>query len=438
MNISDSFKKDLLARRCKKPGQYKKEIERMEKRKYNSISSIDETRKVFVKNWLTFANVELSEYGSNWYVIYSNIYNNNEPSHYHFCDLEYCDYQLVGEDEYDGSFENVKPDRERIPETIYGHTCDFRTTLLSEGLIKRLDAIITKGDLPARGRFGVSSWLRKKDDIIPEDRMITFWMSYLKSFIPVVVVDEETMAKHDGNYCDPNEPGEGSIKPLAIYFPNSDFTPGPCIAICLDRVKKTAGYLEDLLKNDESLKYLVENLEENLCIIVLLHELAHAIMDPTNDLEIEVKVEKDEKGENQISQPTYIFGKKKVDNLKLETEEGEKGRFAMEESLANMIMLRYCELQEDSNLFEIAKVFVGRQTISYRFGLKQFEAADGPSKIDWSKWREAKSKNKINEKNLNEWNKLVVKYKKEDVKYSVSDYNDIFKENTEEENSKEE
>ena len=136
---------------------------------------------------------------------------------------------------------------------------------------------------------------------------------------------------------------------------------------------------------------------------------------------------------------SYIF----VKNDKVELDIFKKninvrrGHFAMEESLANMIMLRYCEryceLHKGSKLLREAKKFVRHQTISYRFGLKQFEAADGPLKIDWNKWRDAKSgKLGLDPNKLANWNsEFVVKGNP----YSVSDYNDIFV-NTEEENSK--
>ena len=349
-----------------------------------------------IGDWLDFANVDSETQYYN-YTIKPETYQ----SPYYYL-RKAIDYEEIKE--Y-GCAKAATPTF--IPDTIYYHTYNFMGGL-SDKLIKDLDAIITKGDMPDCGRFGVSSWLRKKDDIIPEDRMITFWMSYLKSFIPVVVVDERTMAKHDDDNRDPNEPEEnqGKNKILALYLSKSELFAGPCIAICLERIKKNAVNLK--------ISY------RNLCIIVLLHELAHAIMDYTNDLG---KIESDD-GES------YIFVKKEEVELDIfkKNINVRRGHFAMEESLANMIMLRYCEcyceLHKGSKLLREAKKFVRHQTISYRFGLKQFEAADVPLKIDWNKWRDAKSgKLGLDPNKLANWNsEFVVKGNP----YSVSDYNKIF------------
>lgn len=380
---------------------------REDKRKYKSISS---TEMGNPGDWLAFANVvfTLDLYNLYNYKIVSEKYQ----SPYYYLRSDVKDYSVI---KYI-SAEDVKPDPDQILKNIYLPTYNFMGGLPGK-LIERLDEIITIGDMPARGSFGVSSWLKKGGEIHEEDRMITFWMSYLKSWIPVVVVDEETMSKHDDNYCDPNEHegNQGKNEILGLYLSKSELFAGPCIAICLERIKKNAEELNITF--------------EDLCIIVLLHEMAHAIMDPTNDLKcISIK----------NFQSAYTFGKKEEVELEIFTKNSlltRKGHFAMEESLANMIMLRYCELQEDSNLLEVAKKFVGHQSRSYRFGLKQFEAADG--KIDWSKWRDAKSgKLGLDPHKLKDWNYKFVVY--EDPTYSVSDYNDIFKENTEEENSKEE
>lgn len=368
---------------------------REDKRKYRPVSSFSKILEDGIREWLTIANVEIPNSGS-CYSYSINDWEYKSP-YYHFCNLEDCCYGYKGKEGCDNFPKNVEPDRDSIPKTIYAHTYNFMDGL-PDDLIKRLDAIITKGDLPGKGSFGVSSWLRKKDNIIPEDRVITFWMSYLKSFIPVVVVDKRTMKKHDLP--------ENEI--LALYLSKSELFAGPCIAICKERIMETA---EDL-----------EIPFEDLCIIVLLQQLAYAIMDSTivfyEEEDNKFKLEK--KAEVELE----VFKKNSF---------AKKYRFALEEFLANMIMLRYCQLQEDSNLFEIAKVFVGKQSPNYKFVLEKFEAIK--DQIYWSKWRKAKSGNLgINPNGLEDWYNTF--FDKEDVEGMVSVYNDIFV-NTEEENSKE-
>lgn len=375
----------------------------------NPSSSISRIEKDNTNYWLAYANVNPLNS--------SNVYIMN-PLNYmlrnYYLRPEGAQYWLYKEG-YDKLAKNVTPDLNSIPGTIYPHTCSYYKNYLSEYLINILDSMITIGDMPDKGSFGVSSWLKKGGDIQLEDRMITFWMSYLKSWIPVVVVDEETMSKHDVDYCDPNEPEGNHLEILGLYLPKSELYKVPCIVICLERIKKSA----------ENLKISYRN----LCIIVLLHELAHAIMDYTNDLG---KIESDD-GESY----TFVKNDKVELDIFKKNNNVRRAHFAMEESLANMIMLRYCKcyckLHKGSKLLREAKIFVGQQSRSYRFGLKQFEAAGG--EIDWSKWRDAKSGTFVLDPNkLATWNSKFVVI---EAPYSVSEYNKIFKENIKEENSKE-
>lgn len=57
---------------------------------------------------------------------------------------------------------------------------------------------------------------------------------------------------------------------------------------------------------------------------------------------------------------------------------------AMEESLANMIVLKWLKSFDDCK-FEQAKIFIeNKQPAIYQFGIHQYEAG-----VDWKKWRES-------------------------------------------------
>lgn len=115
---------------------------------------------------------------------------------------------------------------------------------------------------------------------------------------------------------------------------------GPHIVLCPERI--------------ENCKDLTEQV---LYLKVLIHELAHAMMD-----------------KSQIALNS-LFSR------------------AMEESLANMITLQWFDAFNKSNYNKV-KSFMESQLIFYEFGINQFEAG-----VDWTKWRDSKKKHKL----LKEW-----------------------------------
>lgn len=237
------------------------------------------------------------------------------------------------------------------------------------------------------------------------ERDITTWLSFLKSSIPVSLVDEEKMPddmqvpvefpdKKPIEDVDKknDEPITKSIDGNYRYmewlgFYSSKGTERE-IKLCPKRIKETA----DKLKIP--FDYLVA--------IVYIHELGHAALDETIDLDEEAN--KDE--EIKIKFNNNVA---KIDTNK------DKFNFVMEESLANMIMLQYInwyteccndKLKDGDVLYETAELLVKKQSPAYAFGQYQFDAD-----VDWLSWRKYKEsiKNKqkpkaiIGDKQKSEW-----------------------------------
>lgn len=99
-----------------------------------------------------------------------------------------------------------------------------------------------------------------------------------------------------------------------------------------------------------------------LYVVVLVHALAHALMDPT-------------KTESNKYQPL------------IRTVNGFSEReVLMEESLANMLTLRYFEKLGKPEVVKKVREFIELQSLPYNFGLYQHDIL----KPDWRLWREAK------------------------------------------------
>ena len=123
---------------------------------------------------------------------------------------------------------------------------------------------------------------------------------------------------------------------LGYYTRRSEYgCEGPHIVLCPENIESVA----EKLAIDAKLVYL----------IVLIHELAHAMMDKN-------------RANGSIKS---LFA------------------HAMEESLANMITLKWFE---DNNKKELKRVkrFIKSQPQIYQFGIKQFDAG-----VDWNKWRDS-------------------------------------------------
>jgi len=347
-----------------------------------------------IGEWLKLGNVDFKSFDSNSYKINAKQY---ESPNYYFSSDANPDLlsEIIENDFYCSACRGVKA--AVYPKMLYGSSYNYKDGVLKR-IIRKLDHIIAVGDMPGSGRFGLSSWFKDVDDENSEDKIVTFWMSYLKTLIPVVTVNQRTMEKH--NCKDPNEP-DRIDKNLVFYGPSEDFKT-PTISVCLNRVKAEAEKLQ--IPSDD------------LCIFVLLKGLAHAIMDPANDLK--------SKGGCFV----YSYNKKNVRELNLDM----KYCFALEESLANMIVLRYIKLYDKatgSEMLKNAKKFIASLSLSYRFGIRQLEAVETDEfwikRINWRKWKRVKAgRMELVEEELDTWLRFVATG---DDLYSISDFDKIFK-----------
>lgn len=150
---------------------------------------------------------------------------------------------------------------------------------------------------------------------------------------------------------------------------------------------------------------------ENLFVIVYLHELAHAMLDSS------YHIINDNYKYVREQEPDYC-GMDKEDIFDVES-------LTMEESLANMIMLKYLKVYSEKytdyeDLFVKAKMFVEKQTSEYSFGLKQLEAD-----VDWGKWRKYKTNNKESDTKLKEWYTMC--FELSDIRSDLHYTNDMFR-----------
>ena len=122
--------------------------------------------------------------------------------------------------------------------------------------------------------------------------------------------------------------------PLAYYTRQNEMgCYGPHIVLCPSKIEETASYL---------------NISpEIIYLAVLVNVFAHAMMD------------KKHVGKTMKS----LFA------------------YAMEESLANMVVLQWFEKYDNKHLKQVAKVISEHPSPIYKFGIKQYKA-----KVDWKKW----------------------------------------------------
>ena len=240
-------------------------------------------------------------------------------------------------------------------------------------------------DILAEGDFHYTEFRPYREmgfkGLLLTERDITTWLSFLKSSIPVCLVNEEQMPNlevpvefpYKKTLQNETEKDEELLKKrkingdnrymeaLGVYRSNGNKRD---ILLCPKRIKETA----DKLKIP--FDYLVT--------IVYIHELGHAALDETIDLNEEENI-------NEIIKIKINKDKEKIDTNK------DKFSFVMEESLANMIMLQYIAWYAElkimyENLFETAELFVKKQSPAYAFGLYQFNAD-----VDWLSWRNYKA-----------------------------------------------
>ena len=184
--------------------------------------------------------------------------------------------------------------------------------------------------------------------ILKDEPSTDYWMFSLTRLIHVYLKEPKEMPK-------PPISGEYPTELLGCYFSSQENSPAPVIYLCPEEIEKAA-------RN--------KNIDKKVLYAkVLIHELAHAIMDSTNELE----------GENLKS--------KKDNELKTKCD----ADVFMEESLANMITLQYFEAAKSiigEKDFEQVKSFMEKQPEAYKFGITQYKKLH----TDWREWRNNKSK----------------------------------------------
>lgn len=187
--------------------------------------------------------------------------------------------------------------------------------------------------------------------ILKEEPSTDYWMFSLTQLIPVYLKEPKEMPK-------PPISGECPTELLGCYFSSQENSTTPEIYLCPERIEEAAR------KKNIDKKVLYAK--------VLIHELAHAIMDSTNELE----------GEKLKS--------KKDNELKTKSD----ADVFMEESLANMITLQYFEAAKSiigEKDLEQVKSFMEKQPEAYKFGIEQFQKLH----TDWREWRNNKSSMKF-------------------------------------------
>ena len=215
---------------------------------------------------------------------------------------------------------------------------------ISQTELQELFVLITQRDLHVKNEVISSSlyWniLEKGEKEV---------LSLLKN-IQILLVDEAKL---------PNPPfaGDYSMEVLGCYLSISDDINKPAILLCPKKIYEVTNQLQNV------------NIQmdfDTLLGIVFIHELAHAIMDPTN-----------------IIDQSGSLVKKSAQSIETDRD------LFIEESLANMITLQYYD-SAAKDLTIILK-FMEKQPSAYKFGIEQYN-----SKTNWRLWRDIKKSTRIN------------------------------------------
>ena len=201
---------------------------------------------------------------------------------------------------------------------------------INNELLSYAEKVITIGD-----------WAGKCSLSNTDNKHYKYWRLFLAQQVPVRFVTRDQMPK-------PIFDGDFSMETLGCYFSLHPDTSYPLIFVCPDTIKETANHLPIS--------------EDILYAIVLIHEYAHAAMDPTNVL----------------SEDGHFKEKSKQEEL-------HEMELFIEESLANMLTLQYFEVAGDEDFAQV-KTFMEKQPDAYKFGIDQYRLG-----TDWRDWRNDKS-----------------------------------------------
>ena len=227
--------------------------------------------------------------------------------------------------------------------------------------IKNISSQINIEDKPVIFKH-LNNWALKMDFYFASTNFIAFnYPILLKSQKEMPLLEDLWKLERKGN--EKYLPREGT-KVLGYYSRVGEYgIDGPLIVLCPEAIENVAK------KGDWQ--------QDSLFIyrIVLIHELSHALMDSFILYDFE-----DEKGDVKEN-PTSI------------NWPTSRNAIAMEESLANMIVLQMMEKEKED--FQKAVKFIESQPLFYKFGKYQFEA-----EVNWKKWKES---SKEHTTKLEEW-----------------------------------
>jgi len=180
----------------------------------------------------------------------------------------------------------------------------------------------------------------QSNDLVPW----TFLRFIDEEFIPIKLVEESEL---------PDNPikGEGISPDTLGAYCSCDEKEKPIILLCPNKILEAT-------KNDTERAKL-------LCKIVLIHEFAHAFMDPTN-----WKSEKE-------------FAPLQKNQCQKITSDADS---FMEESLANMLTLQYFNEMANNEVDQVKEFIAKCQPPIYKFGITQLELI-----ADWKEWRDYKA-----------------------------------------------
>ena len=189
------------------------------------------------------------------------------------------------------------------------------------------------------------------------------YLNPLISNFSIIMKDEATQAKLEqiilrvvSEHYMPDHEADFSTEYYGYYYSHNNE-----IVVCPERIMKAPLELQ---------KKHSQITSQELYLVVLVHALAHALMDPTR---YDIKYS----GSYQPLITDNDFSKREV---------------LMEESLANMITLQYFDVARQKGIIDktnaYEREFIGAQNLEYSFGLDQFDLL----KPDWCPWREYKAK----------------------------------------------
>lgn len=220
-----------------------------------------------------------------------------------------------------------------------------KTSLWKDGFLEKY--YLCEIDIPDKEKYrNMLSCIKEIYEQLNNSEPWSLLSLLVNKSIPIKLVDEKEL---------PDDPikEDGTISPdtLGTYRSWDDEQQKPIILLWPDKILEVAKDID----MDAKL----------ICKKVIIHEFAHALMDPTN-----WKSEKDFAPQQKNQGPKIT---------------SDADRF-MEESLANMLTLQYFNEVAKEEFLQVKDFIAKRQPAIYRCGITQFEL-----NTDREKWRDHKA-----------------------------------------------